>query len=298
MIQDIFPHKMNNQYDADATLAIEDIALSIIDGQILVREKEFEDKKLVFPKVGDFPKNVEYTYLFSIDEKRYYLVNSKDKDEGQLISQEDGEIRKNSIIIPEGYSYVKDRSIRTEGMGPDTDVFAAITAKHLADWYKDNKFCGRCGNKMEHSKRERAMKCPECGYTSYPRIMPAVIVGVINNDKLLITKYRTGFAHNALIAGFTEIGETVEETVAREVMEEAGVKVKNIRYYKSQPWGSANDILLGFYCELDGDDIITMDDSELKFAQWLKPEEIELQPGTFSLTNEMMRNFKEGTMPY
>ena len=67
--------------------------------------------------------------------------------------------------------------------------------------------------------KERAMSCPVCGYVSYPRIMPAVIVGVKNGDQLLLTKYRTGFAYNALIAGFTEIGETVEETVMREVME-------------------------------------------------------------------------------
>ena len=134
--------------------------------------------------------------------------------------------------------------------------------------------------------------CPACNYTAYPRIMPAVIVGVINGDRILITRYNRGYAHNALIAGFTEIGETVEETVAREVMEETGVKVKNIRYYKSQPWGSANDILLGFYCDLDGDDTINMDSHELKYAEWVKREDIELQPGTFSLTNEMMKRFK------
>lgn len=138
------------------------------------------------------------------------------------------------------------------------------------------------------------MTCEGCHYTAYPRIMPAVIVGVINGDRILLTKYKTGFAHNALVAGFTEIGETVEETVAREVMEETGLRVKNIRYYKSQPWGSANDILLGFYCDVDGDDTITMDNEELKYAEWVKREDIILQPGHFSLTNEMMSRFKTG----
>ena len=138
------------------------------------------------------------------------------------------------------------------------------------------------------------MSCPACGYVAYPRIMPAVIVGVKNGDQLLLTRYRTGFAYNAFIAGFTEIGETVEETVMREVMEETGIRVKNIRYYKSQPWGTANDLLLGFYCEVDGNDTITMDCQELKYAKWVQREEIVLQPGDFSLTNEMMRRFKEG----
>ena len=109
----------------------------------------------------------------------------------------------------------------------------------------------------------------------------------------MLTKYRTGFKYNALIAGFTEIGETVEETVKREVMEEAGIKVNNIRYYKSQPWGSANDILLGFFCNVKGNDEISMDTNELKYADWVQRDEIILQPGEFSLTNEMMKLFKE-----
>ena len=105
---------------------------------------------------------------------------------------------------------------------------------------------------------ERALFCKECSNTVYPRINPAVIVGVTKEDCLLITRYRTGYAHNALVAGFTEIGETLEQTVAREVMEETGVKVKNIRYYKSQPWGMAQDVLMGFFCEAEGDAVIKM----------------------------------------
>ena len=90
-----------------------------------------------------------------------------------------------------------EKSLRKEGIGPDEAIFAAVTGKHLADWYRDTKFCGRCGHEMQHSKTERAMVCPACHYTAYPRIMPAVIVGVINGDKLLITRYRTGFRYNA-----------------------------------------------------------------------------------------------------
>ena len=98
----------------------------------------------------------------------------------------------------------------------------------------------------------------------------------------------------ALVAGFAEIGETLEETVQREVMEEVGLKVKNIRYYKSQPWGMALDILTGFFCELDGDNSIKMDESELKYAEWVKREDVVLQPSDYSLTNEMMKLFRDG----
>lgn len=138
------------------------------------------------------------------------------------------------------------------------------------------------------------MVCPACGNRIYPRINPAVIVGVINGSRILITKYKSGFRHNALVADFTEIGETVEETVRREVMEETGLRVKNIQYYKSQPWGIASDILMGFYCDVDGSTEIHRDDRELGYAEWVERKDIILQPTDHSLTNEMMRKFRDG----
>ncbi len=273
MIQDIYPHILNNHYDPCIKANKEDIVLSIVDGKILLNEDSFNNNLLVFPKVKDIQTN-DYRYLFSIDKTNYFLVDT--------------------LINLDGYTYKNEKELRKEGIGPSVLLFASITGKHLADWYKDSKYCGRCGHKLVHSESERAMTCPNCKNTIYPRIMPAVIVGVINKDKLLLTKYRSGFKYNALIAGFTEIGETVEETVKREVKEETGLSVKNLRYYKSQPWGCANDILLGFYCDLDGDDKIIMDEKELKYAEWVKREDIVLQPGEFSLTNEMMKMFKEG----
>ena len=278
MVQDIYPHKLHNEFDPNVQATQEDVLLCIVNGRILIHLNCFENKEVVFPKVRDIQvEDVEYRYLFSIDSTKYFLC--------------DMQLEENQI--PSGYGYVEERSLRIEGIGSKDNLFAAITGKHLADWYRDTKFCGRCGHKMAHSTKERAMVCPECHNTVYPRIMPAVIVGVINGDKLLLTKYRTGFKYNALIAGFTEIGETVEETVKREVMEEAGIKVNNIRYYKSQPWGSANDILLGFFCNVKGNDEINMDTNELKYADWVQRDEIILQPGEFSLTNEMMKLFKE-----
>lgn len=278
MVQDIYPHSLDNQYDFKAVPEASDTVLNINNGKILIYKKAFSEKKIIFPKVEDFGLNREYRYLFAIDDEKFFLL------EGEL----------NDSELPDDTEYVAERSLRIEGIGRAENLFAAITGKHLADWYRDTKFCGRCGAKMVHSSKQRAMKCTECDNMVFPRIMPAVIVGVTNGDKLLITRYRTGYAHNALIAGFTEIGETVEETVQREVMEEAGIKVKNIRYYKSQPWGGANDILLGFYCDVDGDDSITMDSEELKYAEWVSRDDIVLQPGHFSLTNEMMEMFKNG----
>ena len=124
--------------------------------------------------------------------------------------------------------------------------------------------------------------------------MPAVIVGVTNGNQLLLTKYaHRNLPYYALIAGFVEIGETVEECVQREVMEEVGLKVKNIRYYKSQPWGVVQDLLMGFFCAVDGDTTIKLERNELKEAVWTAREDIIGQSDDWSLTHNMMMKFKE-----
>ena len=124
---------------------------------------------------------------------------------------------------------------------------------------------------------------------------PAVIVGVTDGNRILMSKYAgRSYKKYALLAGFTEIGETVEETVAREVMEEVGLKVKNIRYYKSQPWAFSDTLLMGFYCDLDGDAEVTLDEEELALAEWFERDEIPVEPSRDSLTNEMIIKFKQG----
>lgn len=280
MIQDIFPSKLNNSYRTDAIPKSDDLIIIHSDGKILLKVDE-NGKTISFPRLKDFSIDLKPLYFFEIDGENFYYNTDANTD---------------TTSLPDGFQFYTMRQIRNEYLYPKHYVFAAYTAIHLIDWYEANRFCGKCGTKNEHSKSERALVCPNCGRTRYPRINPAVIVGVKNGDKLLLTKYKTGFAHNALVAGFTEIGETMEETVEREVMEETGLKVKNIRYYKSQPWGIASDILLGYYCDVDGDDTITMDESELKYAQWVSREDIELQPLDYSLTNEMMKMFKENKL--
>ena len=270
MIQDIYPSRLNNRYFPHK-ISDEDTLISFNDeGKILIGNK---DGKAIFPTTKGIEKE-DAVYLFSLDDERFFLLLNETK------------------AIEDGFEYFTVREVRDRFAGKE--VFAIFTAYHLWRWYRDNVFCGRCSERLSIDGKERALRCPACGNVIYPRINPAVIVGVIKDDTLLITRYKTGFAHNALVAGFTEIGETLEETVAREVMEETGVKVKNIRYYKSQPWGMAQDMLTGFYCEADGDGVIRMDESELKYAEWVKREDIELQPNNLSLTNEMMMRFKEG----
>lgn len=180
---------------------------------------------------------------------------------------------------------------------PLEQIMAASTAWHLYVWYRDNRFCGRCSQPLLHDERQRMLCCPACGNAVFPKIAPAVIVGVVHGNKLLMTKYANrDYKRYALIAGFTEIGETAEQTVAREVLEEAGVRVKNICYYKCQPWGFDSNLLLGYFAQLDGDEEITMDSEELSVAEWVSREEIEVEQDDrleLSLTHEMMMFFKD-----
>ena len=176
----------------------------------------------------------------------------------------------------------------------EIQYFAAITAYHLYGWYRDNRFCGRCGKPMVHDKKERMVRCMCCNNMVFPKICPAVIIGVTDGDRILLTKYagRT-YKNYALVAGFTEIGETLEQTVEREVMEEVGLHVKNIRYYKSQPWALSGSLLAGFFCELDGDDTISLQEDELSVGKWAHADDLELEDDGISLTREMILKFKE-----
>lgn len=141
------------------------------------------------------------------------------------------------------------------------------------------------------------MVCPQCRNTVYPKICPAVIAAVHDGDRLLLTRYRgRPFKKYALIAGFNEIGESIEETVHREVMEEAGLRVKNLRFYKSQPWVFTDTLLMGFVCELDGSDKITVQESELAEAAWHLRSELPEDHSNISLTGEMIEQFRLGKL--
>lgn len=223
--------------------------------------------------------DMTFRYLFAIDtqegKRRFFLGDN-------------GSIPEN---ILKDYSYEQQNIFRTKQ--PKALAFAGITACQLANWYNSTKFCGTCGAELVHDSKERMMRCPKCNAMHYPKISPAVIVGVIDGDKILMTKYAgRDYKKYALVAGFAEIGETIEDTVRREVMEEVGLKVKNIRYYKSQPWSFTDTLLFGFFCEVDGKDKITMDTEELAVAEWLTREEIPTQYDGISLTNEMIMKFK------
>lgn len=277
MIQDIAPEKLDNAFykkqpsEDSRILAFRDNKIYLkYDGTLtfltwnMVKE-QCKNRKEPVPQM---------VYLFSIDDHSYFLTELKED------------------FAQEGFSYQK--MFATRRMQPKTEVFAAATAWHLYVWYRDHQFCGRCAKKLVHSASERMLQCPDCGTMVFPKIAPAVIIGLTHGEKIMMTKYAgREYKNYALIAGFTEIGETVEETVAREVMEEVGLKVKNIRYYKSQPWGFDSNLLMGFFCDLAKEEEIRLQEEELALAEWVDYRQVPDDPEGLSLTREMMVYFRE-----
>lgn len=269
MLQDLPFGRLENEY-RPVSPSDDDVVLVFRDNSLLVRKDT--DGTLALPAVSQAAGALQY--LFRLHGVNYYLA-AESAGEGE---------------------YIPVRQLRYEA--DNTFCYAVMTGWHLYRWYRSSRFCGCCGEKTVHDEVERMMRCPSCGNMIFPRINPAIIVGVTDGDRIMLTKYAgRGYAHYALIAGFTEIGETLEQTVQREVLEEVGLRVKNIRYYKSQPWGIDGNILMGFFCDLDGDDTVQLDENELALAQWHDRASLPVEDDGYSLTREMIRIFGEGKEP-
>lgn len=243
MIQDIAPHCFRNEY-RPVPPAPESLFLCYDGRKALLRKDEKERVCFpVFKEVEEFGKGVgiylEYTYLFSIDEERFYLGNIDSSETPEGCVWEDIQLFR--CALPKKYG------------------FAGITGWQLYRWYRSHRFCSFCGQPMVKDEKERMLYCPDCRQMEYPKICPAVIIAVVHGNRLLLSKYAgREYKKYALIAGFAEIGETIEETVRREVMEEVGLKVKNITYYKSQPWSFQTPCFSGFSASWTGKKILRL----------------------------------------
>ncbi len=171
----------------------------------------------------------------------------------------------------------------------DEAAFAvAGRAMHVVDWATTSRFCGRCGTKTIGSEKERCMTCPSCGLTQYPRISPAIIVLVRRGDQALLARNaKFPGAFFSTLAGFSEMGESLEETLLREVHEEVGVTVKNIRYFGSQPWPFPHSLMLGFNAEWDHGDI-AVDGEEIAEAKWFDAHDLPQIPPPLSIARKLI----------
>lgn len=276
MIQDIAPHIYDRSYRICAAEP-EDYVLCIREHRVLLMETA---DGWSLPLFSQLPPAYQVErpaarYLFCLDGKDLYLLEPAQEE---------------TVSAAHWFTGHEVRAVR-----PIEVAFAAITGMQLQRWYRTRRYCGRCGERTEPSRTERALVCPQCGLIEYPKICPAVIVAITDGDRILLTRYRDRpYKNYALIAGYVEVGESLEETIHREVLEEVGVRVKNLRYYKSQPWSFSDTLLAGFYCELDGDDTITLQEDELSEGVWMHRSEMPSRKNDVSLTAEMMERFRLG----
>jgi NAD+ diphosphatase len=151
-----------------------------------------------------------------------------------------------------------------------------------------HRFCGRCGTATERDAVERCVRCPACGLTAYPRVSPAIIVLIRRGEEALLAssaRFTTGFY--STLAGFVEPGESLEDTLQREVREEVGVEVTNIRYFGSQPWPFPHSLMVGFVAEHAGGDIV-VDGSEITDARWFRADALPLVPPKLSIARQLI----------
>ena len=184
------------------------------------------------------------------------------------------------------------KSIRSLFVRLDREMLSlAGRALQIVEWDQTHRFCGRCGQPTQPHPSERAKICPECGLESYPVISPAVIVAVTRGDRLLLARSpRFPGEMFSVLAGFNEPGESLEDTVRREVMEEVGIRVANIRYFGSQPWPFPHSLMIGFKADHAGGEI-RVDGEEIAEAGWFRAGEMPQLPGSYSIARELIEDF-------
>ena len=245
-----------------------DIYFLFYEEKLLVKS---EDNKAKIPAIEDLGNLILYNtqYLGSINGQNCFC----------------GEINKDAIIPNNMYfSTLKALTHRLS-----VDMFwIGGRAIQIVNFNNYHKYCGRCGTLTHSVEGERAKKCPKCGLVNYPRISPAIIVAVVRDKKLLL-------AHNnqapvdlySVVAGFVEVGETFEECVVREVKEETGITVKNIKYFGNQPWPFPNSLMIGFTADYESGEI-QVDGNEIGDANWYSSNDMPLTPDSISIAKQLI----------
>ena len=190
---------------------------------------------------------------------------------------------------PEGYSFETLWSFLSS---VDQPAFLLIgRAKQLVEWHRHHHYCGACGQVTSTAPTDRSRRCDDCNLNFYPRLSPSIIVLVNRGDELLLAKNRhaRGDFYSTL-AGFVEPGESIEETVHREVLEEVGVRVKNLRYFGSQSWPFPNSLMLGFHAEYESGEI-NIQEEELADAGWFHYESLPSKPAMMSISGWLISDF-------
>jgi len=190
---------------------------------------------------------------------------------------------------PDGAAFLDLRAIFA---AVDEGFFAvAGRAKQVVGWHATHRFCGRCGGETGPVEGEMAMRCTRCGMMHYPRVSPAVIVRVRRGEEVLLAR-SPGFPKGlrSVLAGFVEPGESIEETIHREVREEVGIEVENLRYFGSQPWPFPNSLMIGFTADYAGGELEPQP-GEIEDAGWYRADGLPQLPPRVSIARRMIEDF-------
>ena len=218
------------------------------------------------------------------DQYPSFVLYEEDDDVYNLVEVDD------DFPTPDGYVFMSLRDCRDHHK---TKAYALATqGLQLHNWSCQHKYCGVCGHAFKPMSAGRSKSCPNCGNVMFPQTSVAVITAIFKEGKILL-------AHNAnfpdglysLIAGFVELGESFEEAVHRETFEEVGIQVKNIRYFRSQPWPFPNSTMVGFMADYDGGEL-QVDGTEILDANWYTPDDFPLLPDPYSIARQMIEHYK------
>jgi len=275
MINEIFPHQFNNQFVPSKEIEENDLIFHYLDNSLLVK---IDHDEIEIPRKKDFSNflnETKHTFLFTLDNISCFLIwDCPEIDCNQ-------------------FRYKEISFFRT--FKRNEVAWISIAGLQIMNWYSQNRYCSLCGTKTKEKGDERAIVCPNCNTIVFPKISPAIIVAITCKNKILL-------AHNAkfpeswhsLVAGYVDFGESLEETVKREVKEEVGLDVKNIRYYKSQPWPFSGSMMIGFFAEADDTQPIYPDNIEITEAAWFARGNLPNHPPTISIAGEMIEKFEKG----
>ncbi|GAB3040762.1 NAD(+) diphosphatase [Acinetobacter apis] len=191
--------------------------------------------------------------------------------------------------VPHGFQFVGLRQMIPHWS--TTELEQASRALQLLEWKNNHQFCGRCGHQTKAHGSEFCTICTHCNLRQYPRISPCIITIITKGDEILLAKsvHRKDNIYG-LIAGFVEVGETLEQAVARETKEEVGIDVTNIRYISSQPWPFPSNLMIAFHAEYAGGEIKLQED-EIADAQFFKKDQLPTIPFAGSITYQVIQAF-------
>ncbi len=272
MLNEISPGIFDNTYFHDHEIGDEDFLLCYRDNQVLLK-KTVDDYEI--PRKRDFTGRVESpVYLFSINSIDCFGWIGSDLNHPTF----------------EFHDIFILRNLKNKEF-----AWIGSVGHQLMTWHNNNRYCGRCGSKTELKKEERATICPICNLVIFPKISPAVIVAITCNNKILLAKgknYKGDFY--ALIAGYVDVGESIEETVIREVKEEVGLDVWNLKYCKSQPWPFSGSLMLGFTAEADDTQPIIIEENEIKEAGWFTRGNLPPHASGVSISGDLIAAFEKG----